>query len=1233
MEEETILLDDADVMAAYNFSTGEDVEEKSEEVQIETAISPEPTETINPNNVENAEVMAEVEPDSPDPVTVKEEGIVIDDAELMEAYNSIGTMNVSDEDVGDMSVEQQTDAGLGDGSIDERLQAKFLMEEAGVIFSAETEAEKQHALLDKIEKQRTDFRNQDGANPFAYTDVPDFETDVETQRQMLDMLTLTKLEAHSDLRDNIQMLLEDNNRLRRRSVSMLLDTDLSLMQINAIVATAEWLPIYGSTLAFIDLPENIQVAKELWDAGDYTNAALMGGAVTLEVGLAAVGGGVIVNQALKSVKKRKAKMQKIREKSEQSVEKKKAIAAQSVKANKELNDQMIREFELSVDPTGETKLSKKVAGRLVLDKEKARAAGLSIAEDVYNLSSEQMNAFAKAIRSGDEKLIKATEDKYGMSANSVFAVGESGAEDFVSPLLKPESFNSVVAVAADLKKKFPDAFDNNNTVIDNLFKLTVSDKFDADELADTLAEFGLNFDQYVLTVVGSGSEAGKILNKLSQIKRAGQFKVDNVKTREIERTQGSILSGWRRLENIRRGSMTSMLKTAMRNFQSAGIRAPLEALENVMDTTMLAMSNEFASKSDRLLIERTFSSIGKGAQTFVSPSQWSGSLSALKRIYMTPATSKDLTDIILDNPQFAEQYTALFDNVNEYRKRTGAGTGGVGDKLLGAGESVVDVLSIPNRVQEYVIRRGVFTGELERLLKRDWGINMMDALEDGKLPDMIANAGVVRPKGAPPFEELIEMATKRALDVTYAKAPDVPLFKSTADFLTRNGLTAITTPFPRFMFNSIELIGQYSAGAFNPAIKRAIGIKSGPLDAKDRQNISRNISGLVAITAAYQYRTSDGAPADYKQMEGIDSVTGENTVIDVTAQFPLRQAMWIAEAMKRLDPDVQKFLPVSGPLTALGAIDEGEGTFEDWFDLKEATETFLGVGIRSGAGNVFVDEIASILGGGGADPTVTERSKKALGRLVGDYIRTHLIPVTQVVEIQRMVGTRPAEYADYSSDDPYTFTGQLRRSLDQSGVTSLFDPSKESELPSREFVLAEDRKRVGTGLGLMAGITVLQENDPDAEYLIEKGFTEFELSSKDKGSIRREENILMRERIPEIVELAKEQEAYARQNYDSQPDGYKKNTTLQEHINAEVIASVTEQVKNIRRGLSKAKLVNTDEATIEYRKYKRHSPAVRRAALQRFLQENDGEQPDTTNFDHLFDLNFHAEMIKKEGGG
>ena len=61
-----------------------------------------------------------------------------------------------------------------------------------------------------------------------------------------------------------------------------------------------------------------------------------------------------------------------------------------------------------------------------------------------------------------------------------------------------------------------------------------------------------------------------------------------------------------------------------------------------------------------------------------------------------------------------------------------------------------------------------------------------------------------------------------------------------------------------------------------------------------------------------------------------------------------------------------------------------------------------------------------MLGGGVIDP-VTERSKKALGRLVGDYILT---PVFQLSESQRVAGirTRQAKYADYSSDDPYTFT-------------------------------------------------------------------------------------------------------------------------------------------------------------------------------------------------------------------
>ena len=164
-------------------------------------------------------------------------------------------------------------------------------------------------------------------------------------------------------------------------------------------------------------------------------------------------------------------------------------------------------------------------------------------------------------------------------------------------------------------------------------------------------------------------------------------------------------------------------------------------------------------------------------------------------------------------------------------------------------------------------------------------------------------------------------------------------------------------------------MGQYSAGAFNPALKRIFGNTTGPLTKKDRQNISRNISGLVAFTAAYQYRTSGEAPADYKQIN-----SEEGVVVDVTSQYPMRQFLWIAEAVRRLDlrarpSDGIMSKTVKGAMSALppialgSALGDGDGTFSDWFDPKEALETFVGTGGRTGGANVFVNEIATILSG------------------------------------------------------------------------------------------------------------------------------------------------------------------------------------------------------------------------------------------------------------------------------
>ena len=93
----------------------------------------------------------------------------------------------------------------------------------------------------------------------------------------------------------------------------------------------------------------------------------------------------------------------------------------------------------------------------------------------------------------------------------------------------------------------------------------------------------------------------------------------------------------------------------------------------------------------------------------------------------------------------------------------------------------------------------------------------------------------------------MEEATNKALDITYAKQPDVPVFRSTSQFIVRNGLTVVL-PFPRFMFNSMELMGQYAAGASIPLAKKVASVvKWGKVPAKltmkDRQRISRNLVG------------------------------------------------------------------------------------------------------------------------------------------------------------------------------------------------------------------------------------------------------------------------------------------------------------------------------------------------------------------------------------------------------
>ena len=443
----------------------------------------------------------------------------------------------------------------------------------------------------------------------------------------------------------------------------------------------------------------------------------------------------------------------------------------------------------------------------------------------------------------------------------------------------------------------------------------------------------------------------------------------------------------------------------------------------------------------------------------------------------------------------------------------------------------------------------------------------------------------------------MEDATNAALDITYAKQPEVPVFRSTSQFIVRNGLTVVL-PFPRFMFNSMELMGQYAGGASIPLARKMASIVSGgkvgkgKLTMKDRQRISRNIQGIAVAGAAYQYRTSDEAPADYKQLK-----TGDGTVMDVTPQYPMRQFMYVGEAMKRIQ----------------------DGTFGDWFKAKEFTETFVGTNIREGVGQSLIQEIADL--STGVDLTNEEQAGRLLGRSLGNYLSTWAVPFAQIIEAERATGIRGLEYKDTAEDPSLDFSATFMSEL--SRPFRRFEAAEdEANRPKREFLFAEEKSRVLPLFRVIGGINLATVDDEYGEYIANFGYTDYELGSRSKvPSIRRFENTVVRDALPDIVDNARIYEETLRNQYQMASDTVKEEFTEEQYVSSKIRPYIKGQIKNVRKQVSDSKVftANAPEYAEAMLTYRRLPKEVRTVSTVRFVEEYD-RQPDGTDFKDLMRL-------------
>ena len=850
-----------------------------------------------------------------------------------------------------------------------------------------------------------------------------------------------------------------------------------------------------------------------------------------------------------------------REASAASQAEKAAAAKKIADSNNDIQEDLIRQFEKNNDVVIS---SRGKDGKLRVNRKKARAVSKTIIDETAMIPDKGM-----------------PDEMAGLITDARGQIGGFNNPRLLELVLDKSKLDAVTATIAKIKEANPEAFKGKKKVIDTLFDESVKGNlFASDELRDILNQYGVSMDDYIMMTVGSASKFGQGLQKFAAMKKAmgGQTARKGASEKNEEDLRRSseglykIIKNVKRGENVVRGAMVSALATAARNFESAIVRYPTEGLTNLMEEAIIRTGRGFdsatAARADKSAVTRTVAGIKEGLKEGASAINPFGKRAAFKdsfamygytfgdraKIRQTGASAmakmrgdkytglagKQLTsdkaefvDYLLGQKGFEKLSSRFYDQVNEVMQYTGRGEGGLSDKIFEPIEDFVQTLNGPNRLQEFVTRRAYFRTDLNMMVKRDWGIDLQDAIENGKMADILNDAPSVRPEGARSFADLMAEATDKALQKTYAAAPDFAPFKFALKTLNAIPGSTFVIPFPRFMFKSMEYVGEVVAGMPIAMVRRffpdggAMGKRS-----RDAEMAARNIAGIASLGMAYMAVGHENSPVNYKKVRTFVS----DKVTDISAQYPLPQLMYIASWGKKF-------------------IEGGEGEAMDWYKGqgggREFVKLFTGTNFRQnqGLGNLL-DDFAAIA----ADESRMgdeARMAQAAGRLLGDVTTRILQPYSMVVDAERALGMRTTEVKDVRGDPDLdagsgfrtgfmrpikqrgyydTVTGALEGGQRMLGITDdegkpLLDFKQEADLPARQIATKQDTmQRLNPELKLFAGLSIVEKDTEEQEFLQEIGIPVYEFDSKTGiGTLDRVINDSVNNFLPIVIRGYKKQ--------------------------------------------------------------------------------------------------------------
>lgn len=222
-----------------------------------------------------------------------------------------------------------------------------------------------------------------------------------------------------------------------------------------------------------------------------------------------------------------------------------------------------------------------------------------------------------------------------------------------------------------------------------------------------------------------------------------------------------------------------------------------------------------------------------------------------------------------------------------------------------AADAIKEVTGVLNHTQEIAARKNAFSYRLAENLKAE---GLVDEFGNGSFTKLIEE--MKKPEFDERYRLAIADAETTALQNTFALQPVEGGWKVLLDVYKQAPiLTAIATPFPRFLANQWKYLTERSpthfSALFSPEFRSQLAQK-GMAGKQAQRQMAQATSGLMMLAAAYTIRSNEewAGPRYYQAKSGLPAIVGETPgkgkeFFDGRPYDPFAKFMAIAEAIYR----------------------------------------------------------------------------------------------------------------------------------------------------------------------------------------------------------------------------------------------------------------------------------------------------------------------------------------------